>query len=366
MKKKLLFINSSGFYKKNDGLYLYHETAKLIVALNTKYIIDAFHYEITEDTTDNLANFNLSNTNVKISVAKRYKSKIISYLNSYSAIFFKMSQTDFLYLFYPSSFRFSILFALILNKEYALYVRGEKNINNKFSKFIFKKAKFILTVSPKFTEDIKVSNNKVFTIKPMISYAEKDIVEEKKYTEGYKLLYVGRVEKDKGSIELIKAIEKLVGEGLKNIVLTIVGNGDLFGDLKNYVKEKKLTKNIIFQGPIYDSNKLKEIYRTNDIFVLPSHHEGFPRVLYEAMIFKLAILTTFVGTISSVMINEENCLEINVNDFKDIANKLKILFDDSSLNKNITTNATTKIKEYLRDNNKPHDDLIIENFRNEK
>ena len=40
------------------------------------------------------------------------------------------------------------------------------------------------------------------------------------------------------------------------------------------------------------------------------HHEGFPRVLYEAMASALPIFTTFVGGISGRMKNLDNCIEI--------------------------------------------------------
>jgi len=363
---KLLFINSSEFLKKNDGLYIYHETAKLMVELNKKYKVDAFHYAISHHLTDNLANFNLSSTDVKISPAKRYKSKIISYIKSYLILFLKIWKTDFLYVFYPNSFRFTVLFALFFNKKYALYVRGEKNLESGYSKYIFKKAKFVLTVSPKFTNDIKKINPNVFTIKPMIAYSKEDIVTDKKNLECYKFLYVGRVERDKGSLELVHAIEELVAGGFNEVVLTLVGNGEMLPELKAYVKEKELTKNIIFKGAIYDPIELKNIYKSNDIFIIPSHHEGFPRVLYEAMIFRLVILTTFVGTISGVMSDEENCMEIKVDDFKDISNKLKVLLQDRSLRQVLAEGGTKTIQEYLKNNSESHEDLIIQNFENEK
>jgi len=366
MKKKILFINSSGFYNKEENLYIYHETAKLLVKINESFDVNACHYELLNWETDNLANYNLSNSDIKITVFKKYKSKIISYLISYFTIFFKVSKTDYVYLFYPNSFRFSILFALLFNKKYGLYVRGEKGVQSKFSKFIFKRAHFILTVSPKFTNDVRLINKKAFTIKPMIAYNENDIVDTKKKTNKLKLLYVGRVEKDKGSIELVKAIELLVKKGITNFILTIVGNGEMYSYLKKYIKENKLEDNIVFKGAIYDSNLLKDIYINNDIFILPSHHEGFPRVLYEAMIFRLVIVTTFVGTISNLMKDRENCLKIEVNNFKDIANKLEELFNDELLYVKLVANGTQDIINYLKENNKSHSELIIDNLRYEK
>jgi glycosyltransferase involved in cell wall biosynthesis len=43
--------------------------------------------------------------------------------------------------------------------------------------------------------------------------------------------------------------------------------------------------------------ELFELYRSCDIFVLPSHHEGFPRVIWEAMASSLPVIATKVGSI---------------------------------------------------------------------
>ncbi|MCD8411717.1 glycosyltransferase family 4 protein [Tenacibaculum finnmarkense] len=363
---KVLFINSSGFYRKEDGLYVYYETGKLLVDLNETHQVDSYHYELLNPPVDNLSNFNISTTKIKISPAKRYKNKIISYLIAYTELFFKMLKADVLYLFYPNSFRFTALFALLFNKKLALYVRGEKGLESSFSKYIFKKATFILTVSPRFTKNIKALNDNVFTIKPMIAYDEKDIIEEKIKTDKSRILYVGRVEKDKGSLELIKAIEKLTKKHKNKFLLTIVGNGELLDSLKNYVIKNNLSENVVFKGAIYDANVLKEIYQNNDIFIIPSHHEGFPRVLYEAMIFRLTIVTTFVGAISSIMIDKDNCLKIKVNDYNDISLKLEELLENPSMSEAIASKGTECIKKYLKINNRSHLDLIKDNLTNER
>jgi glycosyltransferase involved in cell wall biosynthesis len=46
------------------------------------------------------------------------------------------------------------------------------------------------------------------------------------------------------------------------------------------------------------------------IFIFPSYHEEFPRVLYEAMINSLPIVTTMVGGISGRMVDGKNCIGI--------------------------------------------------------
>ena len=68
----------------------------------------------------------------------------------------------------------------------------------------------------------------------------------------------------------------------------------------------------MFRWLAWSSGKtdLMRFYRKAHIFIFPSYHEGFPRVLYEAMINSLPIVTTMVGGISGRMVDGENCIGI--------------------------------------------------------
>jgi glycosyltransferase involved in cell wall biosynthesis len=48
-------------------------------------------------------------------------------------------------------------------------------------------------------------------------------------------------------------------------------------------------------------NDLDRFYRMLDVFVLPSHYEGLPLALLEAMACECAIVTTAVGQIPTVL-----------------------------------------------------------------
>tara|TARA_X000001036_G_C20655944_1_gene796939 strand:+ start:23 stop:1036 length:1014 start_codon:yes stop_codon:yes gene_type:complete len=89
--------------------------------------------------------------------------------------------------------------------------------------------------------------------------------------EKLKLLYVGRVKKEKGIFSLIKILKK------KNKLsyLTIVGAE------KNI--NKKNFKDIDIQEIQSDKKKLIKIYDDHNILVLPSFTEGYPMVILEAL-----------------------------------------------------------------------------------
>ena len=107
------------------------------------------------------------------------------------------------------------------------------------------------------------------------------VPEIKKFKDGkINILFVGRIEKRKGLIYLLKAYKKL--EKIhSNLRLIIVGEGPLKKDCEKYVKDNHL-KNVVFEGQI--TKGLASYYKTADIYVSPAiFGESFGIVLLEAM-----------------------------------------------------------------------------------
>ena len=83
-----------------------------------------------------------------------------------------------------------------------------------------------------------------------------------------------------------------------------------------------------FIGAVDDMDKLTDFYKTSDVYILPTYHEGFPRTLYEAMIFGTPIITTFVGGISGLMKDGYNCKRIEPKSVDSIVVGLEFAFNN--------------------------------------
>lgn len=113
-----------------------------------------------------------------------------------------------------------------------------------------------------------------------------------------RLLYVGRISQEKGLRVLIDAFEQLVRTG--DYFLEMVGNADppaFLASLQESIRARHLQDRVVFHGYKPMGDRLFEHYREADILVLPSFHEGFPRVLWEAMSYSLPVVATSVGSI---------------------------------------------------------------------
>jgi len=105
------------------------------------------------------------------------------------------------------------------------------------------------------------------------------------------VLFVGRLVGYKGVEYLIRACG-----GIDDLVLVIVGDGELRGSLEGMVREKGFG-NVVFAGQITDE-ELPSYYAACDLFVLPSvtRQEAFGLVLVEAMACgKPVVSTDFSG-----------------------------------------------------------------------
>jgi glycosyltransferase involved in cell wall biosynthesis len=89
---------------------------------------------------------------------------------------------------------------------------------------------------------------------------------------------------------LIKAMAELD----EKFHLAIAGDGMLREELENLVKELGLDERVRFLGLRSDLHKIMPAF---DIFCLPSHGEGLPRVLFEAQSCDVPVVATDVGAV---------------------------------------------------------------------
>src|SRR5690606_33050095 len=158
-------------------------------------------------------------------------------------------------------------------------------------------ARFVCCVGS-LSQTLKGINANAISIQPMLDLRFEDCRKKnflRRDTSPWQLLFVGRLEAAKGVPELIEAVHILEKKGIE-FELTLVGGGPLYSELASRFGNSPGARVRVI-GNVDNKAELHAYYESADVFVLPTHHEGFPRVLYEAMIKSNVILTTFVGGI---------------------------------------------------------------------
>jgi glycosyltransferase involved in cell wall biosynthesis len=92
--------------------------------------------------------------------------------------------------------------------------------------------------------------------------------------------------------------------------------------------------------------------------VFPSRTEGFPRILYEAMLKSLPIFTTMAGGIKGIMKPGYNCIELPIRDPDRQANAILSGIRDPNLMKRISENGLATVKNILMKREHHHEVLI--------
>ena len=270
--------------------------------------------------------------------------------------------SDFVYIFFPGSVgKLAGLLCSLLGTPYGLYVRGSRFRETRLDRRVVRNAAFALTVSPALRQQIEPLCGTAGVIRPMVTITREDAFDRPPIFAApqiWELLFVGRLEVDKGIRELVQAAEALRLRGL-SFRLRLVGGGPLYHELLARLKDEPLGANIQFAGLVSDKADLMRFYRKAHIFVFPSHHEGFPRVLYEAMINRLPIVTTMVGGIAGRMVDGRNCLSISAKSADSIVAAIERLTSDIPLLDAIGAAGQKAVLEVL-ENNLPHWQLFAD------
>lgn len=113
------------------------------------------------------------------------------------------------------------------------------------------------------------------------------------------LIYVGRWDSQKDPLRLLRAFHALFAEG-RDIVLVVVGDGALRGELESFVRDHGLDRRIALVGP-KPHPRVADWLRAADLFVLSSAYEGMPMAVLEALGSGLPVATTDVGEVRRVV-----------------------------------------------------------------
>jgi glycosyltransferase involved in cell wall biosynthesis len=151
-------------------------------------------------------------------------------------------------------------------------------------------------------------------------------------------LSVARFVPQKNFPLLLKAFA-LAYEQNNNIRLLIVGTGQEEENMRNIISQfKSETQSAISILPW--SNNVAGLMKSASAYILSSNYEGWGRVLVEAVLAKLPIVTTAVGAADEVVKHEVQGLVVPVDDVEALSKAMVYLSTDESLYRRLKENLT--------------------------
>lgn len=240
--------------------------------------------------------------------------------------------SDFVYAYCPGRLSMlTTLWARRLRKPYGVYVRGMLDITTPPWRHSLRGAQFALATGEELRRVVAQWCREAENVTPMTWLRHEHLLLERPARRAgpFRILYVGRLDLRKGTRDLLEAAALLWESGLEYRV-ALVGHCESIDALEMGIPDG-VRQRLEWVGVIPDFAPLVSRYLDADVFVLPSHDEGFPRVLYEAMALGVPVITTMVGSIPTVMHPEENCVAIDVGRPDQIAVAVRRVHDAPAL-----------------------------------
>jgi glycosyltransferase involved in cell wall biosynthesis len=228
---------------------------------------------------------------------------------------------------------------------------------NRLDRFSLRKAGAVITVTPAFVRELiaagvpadrisivansirtdwasNVDPEKIAAIRAQLAASVEPRTTAAKGTErsGRKVvLAVGRLSKEKAHSDLIEALALLKDAPAQ---LLLVGDGPEREALTTLARSRGVS--LTMAGHIRDA---APYFAIADVFVLPSHSEGSPNVLLEAMAAGLPIVATAVGGVPDAVTDGEQALLVPPAQPQAMAGAIKKLLTDQELAKRLAASA---------------------------
>jgi glycosyltransferase involved in cell wall biosynthesis len=221
--------------------------------------------------------------------------------------------------------------------DYCFYVGSE---NKKyFLKYGLNEKQLIY--APHAVDNNRFGRNQYYSLKTELGLNENDFV----------FLFAGKLESKKNPILLINAFININTPDTK---LLIVGNGEQENAIKQMLSrlEKTIKDRIIFMG-FHNQQKMPQLYKSVNVFVLPSQGPGetWGLAVNEALASGVpAIVSNKCGCSSDLIINYKNGIIFESNKIIELENAMKFMIDNKETTKEMGEYGKAFIQNWSYEN----------------
>jgi glycosyltransferase involved in cell wall biosynthesis len=291
---------------------------------------------------------------VSIIVLKKFRSYFKSLLSDFKSVYY-LCEKSHVILFVPNTWHF-LLFPLLRWKaeRIGVYTAGDwirqprRFGTNLAMRYVLRRADVVFCRG--HTYDLaRIYNKNVWESLPIISFSEfferntpSGQVRDKR---DVRLLTVCTLSKRKAVEYILGALNLLIEEKVQwsgDIRLDIVGDGEEREYLVGEVSRLNLGKYVQFHGYVDDPDKLSKFYAEADVLVFHSFHEGQPRVLDEAVLHNLPIITVDLEGIRKHFTHMEDALFYEAGNVSQIASCIKKLVKEREFASSLAQRARKK------------------------
>lgn len=159
------------------------------------------------------------------------------------------------------------------------------------------------------------------------------------------VLYVGRLAYRKGLFDFVRCA-KLVCEMRPNVRFLVAGKGPIESSVRLEIRKSRMDENITLLGHLNSGGAdLVRLYQGATVYVQPSHYEGLPITLLEAMACGLPVVATAVSGNVEVISSGNDGLLVPPGSPERMAEAVLRLLEDRALGVELGTAARRTVEE---------------------
>lgn len=170
----------------------------------------------------------------------------------------------------------------------------------------------------------------------------------KHYISGtFRVMYAGRVEENKGVLDIVQMAANLRNLGQVDVVFDICGDGAALSRLRAAVEAQDLGKLVIVHGRL-EREALLGIYANSHAAIVPTRSdftEGMPQVCAEAVLSDLPIITNRVTNAFDVL--GEAIVRANTDDVNSYVHAITLLATDPALYAKLKAACSALSQQFL-------------------
>lgn len=170
--------------------------------------------------------------------------------------------------------------------------------------------------------------------------------ERKLKTDGvFTFLFVGRIVRDKGINELVKAFQHLHSHNLNTRLWLVGAYEDSLDPISNETRQIITDNDGIEAVGVKRGDELLAYYAAADCFVFPSYREGFPNTVLEAGAMGLPSVVTDINGSREIINNGYNGLIVPPRDEQALFEAMTEMLENTEKRKEMATNARPLIAQ---------------------
>ena len=233
-----------------------------------------------------------------------------------------------------------------------------------------KRVDLLLTATSEVQTKIKKIHKKDCIYLPENCLLTEPKIDENKFIEPidkYQLIFVGRVDENKGCIMFLRALTLVKGKN--KIKVNIIGDGPVKPQLEEFVKTNALDDVVTFHGKM-SRNEVMQMFNSAHLHIISSLSEGNPTTIWEAMTYGVPTLSLdHCGMHDTIcpkcgikipVINSEQIAS-------DIAREIDYLLEHPQTFETLARGTIECAKKYMWDERRKqmnqYYDLVIERFK---